>query len=135
MRFSMADYIYKDGELMHYGVPGMRWGFRKKSQPLLPWNDVRAVSDRMAFENQYLEAIKNREKTSPNDERKRLEARRKELLKNRRHANGLDFTLRVLKRIGSQTISNISEQLGAKDDLMATIKIIASARYDSTTDS
>lgn len=25
----MANYIYKDGELMHYGVPGMRWGFRK----------------------------------------------------------------------------------------------------------
>ena len=22
----MADYIYKDGELMHYGIPGMRWG-------------------------------------------------------------------------------------------------------------
>lgn len=25
----MADYIYKDGELMHYGVPGMRWGVRR----------------------------------------------------------------------------------------------------------
>lgn len=25
----MANYIYKEGELMHYGVPGMRWGFRR----------------------------------------------------------------------------------------------------------
>lgn len=25
----MADYIYKDGELMHYGIPGMRWGVRR----------------------------------------------------------------------------------------------------------
>lgn len=25
----MANYVYKDGELMHYGVPGMRWGVRK----------------------------------------------------------------------------------------------------------
>lgn len=29
MKFKMANYIYKNGELMHYGVPGMRWGFRK----------------------------------------------------------------------------------------------------------
>lgn len=25
----MANYIYKDGELMHYGIPGMRWGVRR----------------------------------------------------------------------------------------------------------
>ena len=25
----MSDYIYQDGELMHYGVPGMKWGIRK----------------------------------------------------------------------------------------------------------
>lgn len=25
----MANYIYKNGELMHYGVPGMRWGVRR----------------------------------------------------------------------------------------------------------
>lgn len=25
----MADYIYSNGELMHYGVPGMRWGIRR----------------------------------------------------------------------------------------------------------
>lgn len=25
----MANYIYNNGELMHYGVPGMRWGVRR----------------------------------------------------------------------------------------------------------
>ena len=25
----MANYIYKDGELYHYGVPGMKWGVRR----------------------------------------------------------------------------------------------------------
>lgn len=25
----MADYIYRNGELMHYGIPGMRWGVRR----------------------------------------------------------------------------------------------------------
>ena len=25
----MADYIYSNGELMHYGIPGMRWGVRR----------------------------------------------------------------------------------------------------------
>ena len=25
----MSDYIYKDGELMHYGVVGMKWGIRR----------------------------------------------------------------------------------------------------------
>lgn len=25
----MGNYVYKDGELMHYGVPGMKWGVRK----------------------------------------------------------------------------------------------------------
>ena len=25
----MADYIYVNGELMHYGVPGMRWGVHR----------------------------------------------------------------------------------------------------------
>lgn len=29
LKFKMANYIYKDGELCHYGVPGMRWGVRK----------------------------------------------------------------------------------------------------------
>lgn len=29
MKFKMANYVYKEGELMHYGVPGMRWGFRR----------------------------------------------------------------------------------------------------------
>lgn len=32
MKFKMANYIYKNGELMHYGVPGMRWGFRRAEQ-------------------------------------------------------------------------------------------------------
>lgn len=25
----MANYIYSNGELMHYGIPGMRWGVRR----------------------------------------------------------------------------------------------------------
>ena len=30
----MANYIYtNDGELMHYGVPGMKWGVRKDYDP------------------------------------------------------------------------------------------------------
>ena len=25
----MNNYVYKDGELYHYGVPGMKWGVRR----------------------------------------------------------------------------------------------------------
>lgn len=27
----MSDYIYANGELYHYGIPGMRWGIRRRS--------------------------------------------------------------------------------------------------------
>lgn len=29
MKFKMANYIYKDGELFHWGVKGMKWGVRR----------------------------------------------------------------------------------------------------------
>lgn len=30
----MSDYIIKDGELYHYGVPGMKWGIRRSREKL-----------------------------------------------------------------------------------------------------
>lgn len=71
----MANYIYKDGELMHYGVPGMRWGVRKsastsgqspsrKKQKVASYSaeakkmsdrELRQKIDRMTLENRYLD--------------------------------------------------------------------------------
>lgn len=183
MKFKMANYIYKDGELMHYGVPGMRWGFRKARysetsgrrgefgrKRKLPTDDEqtkkkpriddkkeldkptkkRKVSDlsddeirtrlaRMDLEKRYVEATKKTKK-DPNEslraevERMQLESRRKELIKSmqpQKSHRGRDFTLRVLERIGENTLVNIGTQAAVKGLGLAINKIFNVDPYDA----
>lgn len=60
----MSNYIYKDGELYHYGVPGMRWGVRraeKKRQTLLSAADKAKRFSEIARKDSevYLKKAKN----------------------------------------------------------------------------
>lgn len=83
----MADYIYVNGELMHYGIPGMRWGVRRAQRRT---TGVEKKGVRKGWSEDTIEVAKiktKRVKQMSNAELKKLNER-----------NQLEVTNRELKR-------------------------------------
>lgn len=121
----MANYIYKDGELCHYGVPGMRWGVRKARPTSSNGSGLfrRKSKTKPEAEQVKPQSVKKRKLSELSDEelknkiaRLDLEKRYKELSKTvnpPKSTRGRDFTLRVIEKIGENVLTDIGTQAGA----------------------
>lgn len=128
----MADYIYKDGELMHYGVPGMRWGVRK-ARPTssgIRWPFKRKEQANAKDQPEKPGLFKRKKKISEmtDDEIKAklaridLENRLKETLKNQK-ANSNPNPPAKKKNVTYKKLSELTnEELQTKIDRMALEK-------------
>lgn len=122
----MSNYIIQNGELMHYGVPGMKWGVRR-SRPS-PGRFMRLKKRKLTKEeinktNDLARPKKRKLSEVPDDELKAkiarldLEKRYKELSKQvdpPKSTRGKDFAIRVIEKIGENTLVNIGTQAANK---------------------
>ena len=109
----MSDYIYKDGELMHYGVKGMKWGVRRNRLTNIISNrfkkSAEASSERFKDKLASNDPIgkKVREKTKESQQRR---AERLEITK----AKGASKAAKILKKIGKDLANSTVVMDGPK---------------------
>lgn len=122
----MADYIYENGELLHYGIPGMRWGVRRYQSK----NGTLTASGKKRYERELEKAkneariLRNRQVTA--NKFKRLEEMK---AKNAAKKNMLDgknepeiVTSNKPKHSKSKNVKTIHEM--SNDELRARIERI-----------
>lgn len=54
----MSNYIYKDGELYHYGVKGMKWGIRKKETVFVSGSSKTQFADSGYYRQELPKGVK-----------------------------------------------------------------------------
>lgn len=129
----------ENNTLQHHGIIGMKWGVRRyqnKDGSLTAAGKKRQRDD--SDKNETLKPKKKsisemsdaeiREKIS----RLELEKRLKELSSSTKSTRGKDFCLRVVEKIGENTLTNIGTQAANKALGLAINKAFGIDSYDTT---
>lgn len=102
----MSDYIYCNGELLHYGVPGMKWGVRRNARVLANNRRNRKVRDaKVKYKTGQINATEKKTaiKTANREKKEELASMKKQIRKTK---NGKEFN-ELKKSIAKQTIEEV----------------------------
>lgn len=99
--------------LKHYGILGMKWGVRRSPAQLGKGKKKSATSEDIKPKKKTIKDMSDDE-LQARIKRLDMEKRYKDLSKSVKSTKGKDFTLRVLEKIGENTLVNIGTQVSNK---------------------